>query len=274
MTVLIDQRGGVAVVTVSDPARRNALTLELSEQLANAVTECDRDESVRAIVITGAPPAFCAGGDLGAIAAAGETGSATDMYRIYQGFLAVANASVPTIAAVNGPAVGAGLNLALACDLRLVGPAALFDARFLQLGIHPGGGMTWLVQRAVGPQIAAAMTLFGEPLNAQEAVRTGLAYRLIDIGDGAGKGDEGDDPRSPAAHEAVVAAAVDLARRTAAASRDLVLATKATLQATARMTAHADAVAHETGPQLASLRSEAFARAVRSQESRARTTGG
>lgn len=269
MTVLIDQRGGVAVVTVSDPAHRNALTLELSGQLAQAVSECDRAESVHAIVITGAPPAFCAGGDLGAIAAAGEAGSAADMHRIYQGFLAVANASVPTIAAVNGPAVGAGLNLALACDLRLAGPGALFDARFLQLGIHPGGGMTWLVQRAVGPQIAAAITLFGEPLNAAEAVRTGLAYRLVDIGDSGSDG----DPRSPAAHEAVVAAAVDLARRAAAASRDLVLATKATLHATARMTAHTDAVAHETGPQLASLRAETFAQAVRSQKSRPRTTG-
>ncbi|MGH3937908.1 MAG: enoyl-CoA hydratase [Pseudonocardiaceae bacterium] len=267
MTVFIDQRGGVAVVTVSDPARRNALTLELSDRLARAVADCDGDESVRAIVITGAPPAFCAGGDLGAIAAAGEAGSATDMYRIYQGFLAVANASVPTIAAVNGPAVGAGLNLALACDLRLVGPGALFDARFLQLGIHPGGGMTWLAQRAVGPQVAAAMTLFGETLNAVEAVRTGLAYRLIDLGDG------GKDPRSPAAHEAVVTAAVDLARRTAAASRDLVLATKATLRTTARMATHADAVAHETGPQLASLRSDAFTRAVISQELRSGRPG-
>ncbi|MGH4014357.1 MAG: enoyl-CoA hydratase-related protein, partial [Pseudonocardiaceae bacterium] len=222
MSVLVEQRAGVAVLTVSDPARRNALTLDLSDRLARAVAECDRDESVHAIVITGAPPAFCAGGDLAAIAAAGESGSATDLHRIYQGFLAVAYAEVPTIAAVNGPAVGAGLNLALACDLRLVGPGALFDARFLQLGIHPGGGMTWLAQRAVGPQIAAAMTLFGEPLDAQEAVRTGLAYRLIDPGDDA------DDPRCAAAHEAVVAAAVHLARRATTAPRDLVIATKAT----------------------------------------------
>ncbi|HEX2290576.1 MAG TPA: enoyl-CoA hydratase-related protein, partial [Pseudonocardiaceae bacterium] len=213
-----------------------------------AVTACDSDESVHAIVITGAAPAFCAGADLDALAAAGRSGSVTDLHRIYAGFLAVASAAVPTIAAVNGPAVGAGLNLALACDLRLAGPGASFDARFLQLGIHPGGGMTWLVQRAAGPQTAAAMALFGEPLDAQEAVRTGLAYRLVEVG--------GNDPRSPAAHEVVVAAAVDLARRTAAAPRDLVVATKAALRATAVMPLHADAVAYETGPQLASLRSE------------------
>ncbi|MGH3989326.1 MAG: enoyl-CoA hydratase [Pseudonocardiaceae bacterium] len=249
--MLLERRGGVAVLTLSDPARRNALTLDLSDRLARAVGECDRDESVHAIVITGAPPAFCAGGDLDALVAAGKSGSAADLHRIYRGFLAVANAAVPTIAAVNGPAVGAGLNLALACDLRLVGPGASFDARFLQLGIHPGGGMTWLVHRAAGPQTAAAMALFGEPLDAREAVRTGLAYRLVDVDD---------EPRSPAAHEAVVTAAVDLARRAAAAPRDLVVATKAALRATAVMPEHADAVSYETPPQLASLRSETFAR--------------
>jgi enoyl-CoA hydratase len=254
MDVFLERRGGIAVLTVSDPTRRNALSLELSDQLARAVAACDGDESVHAIVITGAPPAFCAGGDLGALAAAGESGSEADLHRIYAGFLAVENAVVPTIAAVNGPAVGAGLNLALACDLRLAGPGALFDPRFLQLGIHPGGGMTWLARHAVGPQTTAAMALFGVPLDAQEAVRTGLAYRLIEVDS---------DPRSPAAHEAVVTAAVDLAQRAAAAPRDLVVATKAALRATAVMPQHADAVAYETGPQLASLRSTAFTRSRR-----------
>lgn len=259
MKVHVERRGGVAVVTVSDPARRNALTLELSDRLAQAVADCDRDESVHAIVITGAPPAFCAGGDLAALVSAGESGSAADLQRIYEGFLSVARARLPTIAAVNGPAVGAGLNLALACDLRLVGPGASFDARFLQLGIHPGGGMTWLAHRAVGPQIAAAMTLFGEPLDASEAVRTGLAYRLVDPGSNAGSvGSADDGPRSAAVHEAVVAAAVDLAHRAAAARRELLISTKAALRATATMPTHSDAVRYETAPQLASLHPRTF----------------
>lgn len=256
MKVHVERRGAVAVLTVSDPARRNALTLGLSDRLAETVAECDRDESVHAMVITGAPPAFCAGGDLTALAAAGESGSSADLERIYQGFLSVARATLPTIAAVNGPAVGAGLNLALACDLRLAGPGASFDARFLQLGIHPGGGMTWLAQRAVGPQLAAAMMLFGEPLDAHEAVRTGLAYRLVDPGAAVG------DPRSAAAHEAVVDAAVHLARRAAAAPRELLISTKAALRATAAMPEHADAVHYETAPQLTSLSSEAFTRGL------------
>ncbi|HEY2765945.1 MAG TPA: enoyl-CoA hydratase [Pseudonocardiaceae bacterium] len=267
MTVLVQQRGGVAVVTVSDPDRRNALTLDLSERLSQVVAHCDRDEAVHAIVVTGSPPAFCAGGDLDALAAAGAAGSSDDLYRIYAGFLAVANASVPTVAAVNGPAVGAGLNLALACDLRLAGPGAWFDARFLHLGIQPGGGMTWLAQRAVGHQVAAAMMLFGEPLDAREAVRTGLAHRLVDVGAGdLGAGTEADS-RSPAAHEAVVDAAVHLARRAAAAPRDLLIATKATLRATSRMPEHADAVTYEAGPQLASLGSAAFAHRIAQRRS-------
>lgn len=246
MTVLLEKRGRVAVLTVSDPARRNALSAELSGQLAHAVEECDRDATVHAMVITGAPPAFCAGADLGALTAAGRSGSEADLHRIYAGFLAVANAALPTIAAVNGPAVGAGLNLALACDVRLAGPGALFDARFLRLGIHPGGGMTWLAQRAVGPQTAAAMAVFGEPLNAEEALRTGLAYRRIDTNA---------DPHSAAAHEALVKAAVDFAHRATAAPRDLVIATKAALRATATMPTHGHAVTHELAPQLATLRS-------------------
>jgi len=256
MKVHVERRGGVAVVTVSDPARRNALTLDLSDQLARAVADCDRDESVHAIVITGAPPAFCAGGDLAALVAAGESGSAADLQRIYEGFLCVARARLPTIAAVNGPAVGAGLNLALACDLRLVGPGASFDARFLQLGIHPGGGMTWLAHRAVGPQVTAAMTLFGEPLGAAEAVRTGLAYRLVDPRGSVDAADDG--PRSATVHEAVVAAAVELAHRAAAARRELLISTKAALRATAAMLTHSDAVHYEIPPQLASLHPRTF----------------
>ena len=101
---------------------------------------------------------------------------------------------------MNGAAVGAGLNLALACDLRLAGPRARFDARFLPLGLHPGGGYTWMAQRVLGPQGAAAITLFGDVLDAPEAERIGLVHRAVDD---------------------VVASAVELAARAAAANREL-----------------------------------------------------
>src|ERR1044071_9910910 len=164
MTVLLDRRDGIGVVTINLPERRNSLTTSMSAQLVEHVRTCEQDENVHAIVVTGAPPAFCAGADLTALGAAKEDG----LRAIYAGFLAVAASTLPTVAAVNGPAVGAGLNLALACDVRLAGPEARFDARFMQIGIHPGGGMTWLTQQLTGPQTTAAMTLFGQGLRSEE----------------------------------------------------------------------------------------------------------
>ncbi|MGH3565820.1 MAG: enoyl-CoA hydratase [Pseudonocardia sp.] len=223
----------VAVLTVSDPARRNAMDLGLSGKLVDAVRTAVADEGVGAIVITGEDPAFCAGGDLTELAEADPT----TLHGIYAGFLAVASCPLPMIAAVNGAAVGAGLNLALACDLRLAGPAARFDARFLPLGLHPGGGYTWMVQRALGPQAAAALTLFGDVFDAGEAERVGLVHRRVDD---------------------VVAAAVEMAARAAAAPRDLVLTTKASMRVTAGMSAQADAVEVEVRAQVRSMRSDAF----------------
>jgi enoyl-CoA hydratase len=243
--VLLERRDGVAVITLNVPERRNALTLPISAALADAVHECEDDTSVRAIVVTGAPPAFCAGADLTALGDAHEEG----LRKIYAGFLAFAECSLPTIAAVNGAAVGAGLNLALACDVRLAGPKARFDTRFLQIGIHPGGGMTWMLQRAVGPQTAMAMTLLGQILDADAAVRAGLAYRLVD-----------DD---------LVGAAVELA--SVNAPRDLIQATKRTFRATAGIDDHASAVETELEAQVASMRTAEFT--TRLAELKSRITG-
>jgi enoyl-CoA hydratase len=223
----------VAVLTVSNPERRNAMNLELSRKLVDAVAAATADEGVGAIVITGEDPAFCAGGDLAELA----TADPATLRAVYGGFLAVAECPLPTIAAVNGAAVGAGLNLALATDLRLAGPRAKFDARFLQLGLHPGGGYTWMAQRVLGPQGAAAVTLFGEAVDAAEAERIGLVYRVADD---------------------VVGAAVDMAAKAAAGPRDLVITTKATLRLTAGMAAQSDAVDVEVRAQAESVRSEDF----------------
>jgi enoyl-CoA hydratase len=223
----------VAVLTVSNPERRNAMNIELSAKLADAVRAAAADDGVGAIVVTGEEPAFCAGGDLGELA----TADPATLHTVYAGFLAVADCPLPTIAAVNGAAVGAGLNLALACDLRLAGPRAKFDARFLQLGLHPGGGYTWMVQRALGPQGAAALTLFGETLDAAEAERIGLVHRVA---------------------EDVVTAAIELAARAAAAPPELVRATKATMRLTAGRSTQAEAVEIEVRAQAESVRSSDF----------------
>ena len=138
---------------------------------------------------------------------------------------------------MNGAAVGAGLNLALACDLRLAGPQARFDARFLRLGLHPGGGYTWMAQRVLGPQGDAALTLFGETLDAAEAERVGLVWRRA---------------------EDVVDAAVELAGRAAAAPRELAIAAKRTMRITAGLAGQAEAVEIELRAQVASMESPEF----------------
>ena len=229
----------VAIITVNDPDRRNAVTNEMSDQLRDAVRQAESDTGVHAVVITGAGKAFCAGADLSALGAAAREG----LERIYAGFMAVGRCSLPTVAAVNGAAVGAGLNLALAADVRIAGPAAVFDPRFQKLGIHPGGGATWMMQRAVGPQVARAALLFGMSFDAEAAVRHGLALEVAE------------DP---------VAAALTLAAGPAAAPREVVLATKASMRATAIPgfvdTDHHEAAKDiELGPQAASIESPEFA---------------
>ena len=237
--VLVQVENHVALITVNDPERRNAVTAEISAGLRAAVDAAEANTDVHALIVTGAGKAFCAGADLTALGEATEDGLRT----IYDGFLAVANCTLPTIAAVNGAAVGAGLNLALAADVRIAGPAALFDPRFQKLGIHPGGGATWMLQRAVGVQAARASLLFGMRFDAETAVRYGLALEVAD------------DP---------VAAAKELAAGPASAPREVVLATKASMRATANpgsidLDQHRIAVDTELKPQAASILSREFA---------------
>lgn len=232
-TVLRETVGRVAVLTVSDPARRNAMDIRMAGLLTEAVEAAVADEGVGAIVVTGTDPAFCAGGNLTELSDADPA----RLRRVYEGFLAVAQCPLPTIAAVNGAAVGAGLNLALACDVRLAGPRARFDTRFLPLGLHPGGGYTWMVHRVVGPQVAAALTLFGDVLDAAEAQRLGLVLRTVDD---------------------VKAAALEMATRAADAPRTLAVTTKATMRVTANLQAQTDAVEVEVRAQAESVRQDAF----------------
>ena len=250
--ILYNVTNRVALITVNDPDRRNAITAESSGDLREAVQRAEANPDVHAVVITGAGKAFCAGADLSALGAAGGGAAETGLQQLYDGFMAVGSCRLPTIAAVNGAAVGAGLNLALAADVRIAGPAAVFDARFQKLGLHPGGGATWMLQRAVGPQVARAALLFGMRFDADAAVRHGLALSVAD------------DP---------VAAALELAAGPAAAPREVVLATKATMRATVSPGSldneqHELAMRAELGPQSYSIQSPEFAQRLAAAQRR------
>ncbi len=262
---------GVALVTLEDPGRRNRMSPDLVAELTGLVRDAGADPGVGALVVTGAPPAFCAGADLGDLAAHGGarrhgsgggagTGDAArsdeteaGLRAIYEGFLALARCPLPTVAAVNGAAVGAGMNLALACDVRIAGRSASFDTRFLELGLHPGGGHTFMLERIGGPQLAAALVLFGERLDGTQAAAHGLAWRCV----------EDDD---------LVAEAVALARRAASAPRELAVRAKETLRRVAAIDEHAEAVDVEIAAQLWSLGEPFFAE--RLARLRARVSGG
>jgi enoyl-CoA hydratase len=234
--VLLEIADGVATLTLHNPDERNTMTAPMVAEIVAAMDRIEGDSAIGALVVTGTAPAFCAGANLGNLAEAdGES-----LGVIYEGFLRIARSPLPTIAAVNGAAVGAGMNLALGCDVRIAAKRAKFDTRFLQLGIHPGGGHTWMLRRIVGPQVTAATVLFGEVLDGAEAQRVGLAYRCVDDAD-------------------LLSVAHEMAARAASAPRELVIETKKTLAAMADVQTHPEAVARELTPQLWSTRQPWFA---------------
>ena len=233
--VRVETADGVGTITLNDPDRRNAVTLDMCAQLDEAITGLEADKSINALVVTGAGKAFCAGADLSHLGDSAEEG----LLDIYEGFLRVGRSPLPTIAAVNGAAVGAGMNLALICDVRLAGKSARFDDRFLNLGIHPGGGHTWMFQNIVGPQVTAAAVLFSEVLDGEEATRVGLAWRCYE-------------------DDALLAGAQEMAAKAGANDHDLVLKTKQTIQDIRYVTSQRAAVDHELGPQAWSTRQPTF----------------
>jgi enoyl-CoA hydratase len=244
--VTLDRRGSVAVVTLNDPRHRNILTAALVRAVADAFDRAEADESTRCIVLTGAGSAFCAGAELATLRGAAD-GDFDSVEQVYEGFLRVRESPLPTIAAVNGPAVGAGYNLALACDVRLAGPGARFDTRFAALRLHPGGGHAWMLARAVGQQRAMLACLFGEVWDARAALDAGLVAAIIE--------DDG-----------LVEAAVALGQRLATQEKAYVQRLLATLRATLSTVDHADALAAETEAQRWSATRPVFRDGVRAIE--------
>jgi enoyl-CoA hydratase/carnithine racemase len=219
--VRVERDGGVAVLTLNDPERRNAMTEAMGRALAAAVADLSRDAGLRALVLCGAGRAFSAGGDLDMIEAKARAGAADPggparaanqrfMREFYGLFLSVRDLPCPSIAAIRGAAIGAGLCVALACDLRVAARDAKLGLNFVRLGIHPGMAATWTLPRLVGPTRAAELLFTGRTLDGAEAERIGLVNRAV-------------------AADEVHGAALELAREIAAAAPRAVRAAKRSL---------------------------------------------
>lgn len=182
---------GIVTLTLNQPEKRNPISdVKVVEALAAAIKKTDADIGVRVVILTGAGSAFCAGGDIKQIAA-GEglrdplPAQTRRNYRhgIQQLPLLFHSIDVPVIAAINGPAIGAGCDLACMCDVRIASENAKFAESFVKLGIVPGDGGAWLFAKIVGAAKAAELILTGEVIDAAEALKIGLVSRVVPPGD-------------------------------------------------------------------------------------------
>lgn len=180
--VHVDVVGDVATLTLDDIARKNAMTEALGDALQTAVREVQRHKNVRAVVVTGAGDAFSAGGDLAMLQHL-RTVSADEakrhMLAFYARYLSLLDLEVPTIAAIRGPAIGAGACVAAACDLVVVAEDATIAFNFVALGLHPGMGATHLVPRKVGAPRAAELLFTGRRIKGTEAKDVGFAVAAV-----------------------------------------------------------------------------------------------
>lgn len=177
-----EQRGAAQWLFLDRPQRRNALTVGLVAALADAIGDLDLGQT-RAVVITGSSPGFCSGGDLTDLGAVAERGALAVSDMIYGQFhrlvAAIAGAPVPVVAAINGSALGAGLDLALTCDLRYATPDSTFASSWINLALVPGMGGAHLLTRAIGPARAAEVALLGQPFGVDDALRWGLLNGVV-----------------------------------------------------------------------------------------------
>jgi enoyl-CoA hydratase/carnithine racemase len=175
--------GAITHLTLNRPALANALDWQMGEELEAAVSHIAQSPGVRVVIVSGAGRNFCAGGDLAFIeqnTRLGREQVEQRMLRFYEMFLSLLKLEVPTIALVQGNAIGAGLCLALACDLRLGSTTAKLAANFVRVGLHPGMGATVLLPSAVGPARANELLLTGAALDGQTAARWGLLTHAVE----------------------------------------------------------------------------------------------
>jgi enoyl-CoA hydratase/carnithine racemase len=183
--VLYRQEGAVAIVTLNRPEQRNILSAEdMQAALLETIERLASDDTVKVAIITGAGTSFSAGGDIKKMSeAAGATSPTVSRNRFIRGIqripLAMSRLELPVIAAVNGPAIGVGLDLACMCDIRIAAKSAKFAESFVRIGFVPGDGGAWLLPRVVGLAKALEMSLTADTIDADEALTWGLVTKVV-----------------------------------------------------------------------------------------------
>ncbi|MGH9745950.1 MAG: enoyl-CoA hydratase/isomerase family protein [Candidatus Acidiferrales bacterium] len=181
--VLEERNGSIATIRMNRPERLNALNIDLGRGLVHALLRASQDNSVRAVVITGAGRGFCAGGDLELLRDLRKRNASDELKGLLEAgkemCLSIATMTKPVLAAVNGPAAGGGMNLALAADMRIASDQANFSESFAKVGLYPDFGGTYFLPRIVGPALAAELFYTAETLSAADALRLGIVNRVF-----------------------------------------------------------------------------------------------
>jgi 2-(1,2-epoxy-1,2-dihydrophenyl)acetyl-CoA isomerase len=181
--IKVTEDEGVTTVTLDRPEKLNAFAGHMRRDLAEALEGASSDAGVRAVVLTGAGRAFCAGADVQFMSELMERDDVDEFRRLLNTgrrvLTAIRQMTKPVVAAINGPAYGAGFNLALACDIRLAAESATFSQSFVKVGLHPDWGGSYFLPRAVPSNIACEMFFLGDPIDAREAHRLGLVNRVL-----------------------------------------------------------------------------------------------
>jgi 2-(1,2-epoxy-1,2-dihydrophenyl)acetyl-CoA isomerase len=181
--IQIAEAEGIATITLCRPERLNAFVGHMRRDLAEALEHAGSDRNVRVVILTGAGRAFCAGGDIAFMAELMQRRDSEEFSRILGAgrrvILAIRQMTKPVIASINGPASGAGFNLALACDLRIAANTATFSQSFAKVGLHPDWGGTYFLPRLVTPNKACEMFFLGESIDAAEAMRLGILNQVV-----------------------------------------------------------------------------------------------
>jgi enoyl-CoA hydratase len=175
--IRLEEIGGVRHLMLDAPERRNALNAPMLREMADTIERVADDDDARVLIVSGKGKAFCAGADVRSLFGDPNRPPAAiraDLRRVYASFLGLVDLEIPTIAAVDGAAVGAGFNIALACDIVVAGPGARFAVTFAEIGLHPGGGCSWFLARRMGYSRAMTAILGAETLDAQQAFDAGL----------------------------------------------------------------------------------------------------